>query len=268
MCNPPSLPLLGNSCCKPFKRLLEHKTSVIFSWPPIMTRAMRLTGVLLEIFAFTIFSPFAVHSVDLDELTLALSQFPRNTTFVDLRNINFTFTYIRDFSFKQLISLDSLLMDSCGIERIEEFAFSSTQLILISSRSNKLKDILWAVQISGTLRNLYLGENQIAFLPTGTLSKLSQMRFLDLSDNPVVVAPDVSALLQLRYFYFRGIQIKCCSAMAKYKDLPMIRIDEKPCHGPPEIANISWDNITKDQLEAIPCCKYACHLYEIMQDQL
>ncbi|XP_074620190.1 uncharacterized protein LOC141878993 isoform X2 [Acropora palmata] len=118
--------------------------------------------------------------------------------------------FIAKNAFKNLTSLHLLSMGNCDLENIESGTFSRMHnLSRLSLFANKLSHIQRGTfqGIGSNLYELYLSSNQILSVDDGTFEQLGPLGKLDLSDNSLSSAPDLTGLNSSTYVYLDQNQI-------------------------------------------------------------
>lgn len=180
---------------------------------------------------------------------------PADVTFLELSHNQIS--SIPDDAFHGLTELRTLAITYNNIKNVSHFALRGLQSIeIIWLGANSLTTILPFTMIGSTLRVLGLNNNEISFIPRWMVAMLGKLEELRLSGNPLVQVPDFSRIksgqLTKLLVIFKNMSVECCSAMAEFRNIRNLLIDEFPCSNHP-LDTASWNTISEEQLMDIHC---------------
>ena len=216
---------------------------------------MKMGGCIVIIFRLLVCAGCllcALHGQPLDMSFMNITTVPAFSHLYQYINLDHNnITYIPPNAFSGQDILISLYLDGNSIMNISNKAFVGLpKLRYLYLEKNKLKQVPNVMPVNSTLRSLYLGYNEITVIRREDIEGLLQLGALTIEYNPLTTVPDINTILPS--LKVGAGPFTCSRCIAYLKDVPHLRIFyDPPCTAPPHLVNVSWADITRQQLEDV-----------------
>ncbi|MGL6129702.1 leucine-rich repeat domain-containing protein [Chryseobacterium artocarpi] len=138
--------------------------------------------------------------------------------------------------FLHLTELEALYIQGSIIESIDEI-YTFHKLEYLNIVYSKIKDISSLEKLSGTLKGLYLSDNQIEDI--SCLTSLYQLEYFHASKNKITNIPDLTALKNLKEITLNDNKIKSFDGLSNLKNLKKIEASDNQVENIDLLSNLN-----------------------------